>query len=322
MKFKDQKPNSLKKTHRRYLDEFLGNYEKLNKSQHTIKNYGADLLKFFKWYEFVRGGDISHTNSTDIDSYKDFLSGIPAEAHSNVVTNWWRKLVRKEPKKIFQPPLSVGSKRRHISSIKNFFEYMIQAHDGKLKGFKQNPVKSKIHTIKLKDADVSHTKLLTEAAFDSLMKCSKNATERLMLTLLYYGGLRLEELTNVQVSGFSQRHQTLRILRKGGSYHTLKLQNFEEIFKYLVKHLGHRLRESDQLFLNRFGMPISSRGMYARAARLFKRAGLSSAGFGPHSFRKACATNLYIKTKDILMVRNYLNHKDAKVTQTYIEYYD
>ena len=34
---------------------------------------------------------------------------------------------------------------------------------------------------------------------------------------------------------------------------------------------------------------------------------------GPHSFRKACATNLYLRHKDLLLVRDYLNHKDAKV---------
>ena len=39
----------------------------------------------------------------------------------------------------------------------------------------------------------------------------------------------------------------------------------------------------------------------------------------PHSFRRACATNLYIETKDLLFVRDYLNHHDAKVTQTYID---
>ena len=37
-------------------------------------------------------------------------------------------------------------------------------------------------------------------------------------------------------------------------------------------------------------------------------------------FSEARATNLYLRTKDLLFVRDYLNHKDAKVTQTYIDY--
>jgi len=39
----------------------------------------------------------------------------------------------------------------------------------------------------------------------------------------------------------------------------------------------------------------------------------------PHSFRKAFATQLYLKTKDLLYVRDYLHHSDAKITQTYID---
>ena len=89
----------------------------------------------------------------------------------------------------------------------------------------------------------------------------------------------------------------------------------------MVKYIVKRNIHNDTVFLNRFARPISTRGMYGRISRILKRAGINSKGLGPHSFRKACATNLYIQTKDILLVRNYLNHKDAKVTQTYIEYY-
>lgn len=321
MKIRLRKAQTIQKIHRQYLEEFLANYQKLNKSEHTIKNYGADLLKYIHWYEFTHGQDVSYATSKDIDRYKDFLGGVPAKKRQNIFSRLWAKISRHSPSELLQTPLSVGSKRRHISAIKNFYEYMIQAHDGRLRGFKDNPVKSKIHTIQLKDADIAHTKLLTERDFDTLLKVSRNTGERLILCLLYYGGLRLEELTGIRVSCFSQRNQTISLIRKGGSLHTFKLQNFEEIFKLVILFIGKRSLDEEHLFLSRFGRPISSRSMYARISRLFKRAGLASKGLGPHSFRKACATNLYIKTKDILFVRNYLNHKDAKVTQTYIEYY-
>ena len=51
---------------------------------------------------------------------------------------------------------------------------------------------------------------------------------------------------------------------------------------------------------------------------ILKKSGLPSS-LTPHSFRRACATNLYIETRDLLLVRDYLNHHDAKVTQTYID---
>ena len=51
---------------------------------------------------------------------------------------------------------------------------------------------------------------------------------------------------------------------------------------------------------------------------ILKKCGLPS-NLTPHSFRRACATNLYLKTRDLLLVRDYLNHHDAKVTQSYID---
>ena len=59
--------------------------------------------------------------------------------------------------------------------------------------------------------------------------------------------------------------------------------------------------------------------MYNRIIKIFRKSMCPSDELTPHSFRKACATNLYEQTKDLLFVRDYLNHSDAKVTQTYIE---
>ena len=322
MIIKLQKASKLNSRHKQYLKDFLGNYKKLNKSDHTIKNYAADLIKFLDWYEHAIGEDASKTNARNIDAYKDYLSGVSFFKRQTLFKRFIGKIRKRKPQVLKQQPLSVGSRRRHISSIKNFFEYMVQAYDGKHRGFKENPVKSKIHSIALKDADINHTKLLGHGDFDSLLKVTRNQEQRLILYLLYYGGLRLEELTRVKKSSFSQKNHTLSLIRKGGSLHTFKLQNFENIFELLVKHTTDKNIKGDDIFLNRFKFPLSSRSMYSKVNLLIKKDGIAQKGLGPHSFRKACATNMYIECKDILKVRNYLNHKDAKVTQTYIEYFD
>lgn len=38
-----------------------------------------------------------------------------------------------------------------------------------------------------------------------------------------------------------------------------------------------------------------------------------------HDFRKTKLTDLYLKHKDILMVRDYAGHSDVKITEGYIE---
>lgn len=310
----------MRKIHKLWLLSFLANCQKLNKSLHTIKNYRCDLEKFIYWFECTHRSNLNSANARSIEQYKDYLDGVVFKTrrpYLSLIFFWQRPSY---PKVISQIPLSIGSKKRHLSAIKNFYEYLIQANEGQNKLFSENPVKNKLHSIRLKDADISHTKLLTPAHWDSFEKVLISPREKLIGYLLYYGGLRLEELTRLKVENFSQRTQSLTFIRKGGQLHTIKLQEFDLIFDCLVKSLGNSFSEQRYLFLNRFGFPISTRSMYQTIKVLLRKSGLQSYGLSPHSFRKACATNMYQLSKDILMVRNYLNHKDAQVTQTYIEY--
>lgn len=310
----------MRKLHKLWLLTFLSNCQKLNKSEHTIKNYRCDLQKFIYWFEATHRIDLNKAKAQTIEQYKDYLAGVSFKTHRPYLNLlfFWQK--RTYPKVISQKALSIGSKKRHLSAIKNFYEYLIQANEGQNSLFKENPVKNKLHSIRLKDADINHTRLLTPAHWDNFEKQLKTPRERLIGYLLYFGGLRLEELTRLKVGDFSQRSQSLTFIRKGGQLHTIKLQEFDLIFDCLVKTLGNSFSESRYIFLNRFGFPISTRSMYQTIKKLLVKAGLSSYGLSPHSFRKACATNMYKLSKDILQVRNYLNHKDAQVTQTYIEY--
>jgi site-specific recombinase XerD len=313
------------KQHNLWLESFLSNCAKLNKSHHTIKNYRCDLEKYIYWFEATQRATLkalklNNADAQTIEQYKDYLDGVPFKTrkplHSYIF--FWKK--RTYPEIIKQTPLSIGSKKRHLSAIKNFYEYLVQANQGRNKLFLDNPVKSKLHSIRLKDADINHTKLLTPGQWETLCKNLHHPKEKLIGHLLYYGGLRLEELTRLQISDFSQRNKSLSFIRKGGQLHSIKLQEFDMIFDLLLKSLTSANHACGYVFVNRFGNPISTRGMYQVIKKLLKRSGLQSYGLGPHSFRKACATNMYLLTKDILLVRNYLNHKDAKVTQTYIDY--
>ena len=217
-----------------------------------------------------------------------------------------------------QRPLAVTSRRRHLSTLKNFFEFLKQTHEDRSRLFKNNPVKSKIHAIKLKEVDVRHTSILKKEEWNALNEVVLRVRDRLMINLLYWGGLRLGELSNLEVKNFDIESKTLCFKRKGGDVHTLRPQKAESIFRLLGSYLSYREGNPIYLFINKKGKPLSQKTLYNIIIRLFRKAGCAS-NLTPHSFRKACATNLYIKRKDLLLVRDYLNHKDAQVTQTYID---
>lgn len=299
-----------------WLNQYLDNCTKQNKSIHTIKNYRSDLQKYLTWYEITYSSPISSKHRDTIENYKDFLLNGGSVRKKRSFLERLLFFRKRKTVVLSQEPLSNNSAKRHLSSLKNFYEYLKQTHEDHSKLFLINPVKEKVHGIKLKDIDVEHTPIIPYDQWRNLIESTYRTKERLILLLLYWGGLRLSELTQLRYSDFNEKRKTIRLVRKGGYIHEFSPQRFDEIIKnveFLFKDA-----KSDFIFTNYLGNCLSTRSMYSLIKKLLS-AGQCDKRLGPHSFRKACATNLYKKTKDILLVRDYLNHHDAKVTQTYIE---
>ncbi len=331
----------IDKDNLKLINQYLENLARLNKSPHTIKNYEADLKKFSLWLKHAYDEKLDKVNGEVIGHYKDFLSGIKS-SHETLPTSelsdqstkglfsWFKNLISGKtfkPKKtnhrvFLEQGMSVSSKRRHLSSLKNFFEYLKEGHEDHSKKFQKNPVKSKIHAITLKEIDVTPTSMISVENFKKIDEKIYRTQERLIIYLMYYGGLRLSELTFLKISNFDFKTKSLTFNRKGGYVHTLMIQKEDKIFKNLQYYLDHTSLKSDFLFQNNRGLPLTPRAMNNKINKIIERAIPDNAfttKITPHSFRKACATNLYLKSKDLLLVRDYLNHKDAKVTQTYID---
>jgi integrase/recombinase XerC len=320
------------------LQNYLDNLRRLNKSEHTIRNYRADILKFFEWIEHEEGVKIEKVNGETIGKYREFLSSggnvyrevIRFEKPGIMFLMWFKFIIgkaffKKRSEKyllFFQNPMSVSSRRRHLSSLKNFYEYLKEVHEDHSDKFLKNPVKSKIHAITLKEVDVTPTTMVLKADFKKIEEQTFRTSERLILHLLYYGGLRLSELCDLKVENFDRISKTITFNRKGGYVHTLVIQKEDLIFKNFNFFIGNNEFNKIFLFQTKSGKKLSPKAMYNKIIKIIERAipnNATTTRITPHSFRKACATELYLKSKDLLFVRDYLNHKDAKITQTYID---
>lgn len=319
----------MRRNHRQLVEEYLENCTRLNRSFHTIKNYRADLERFIQWFEKEYRGSLSKVDAEVIGNYGQFLAQgyTQPRAKSNTgllrflkKMNFWKKSVENPRLPPIQEkgPLAVASRRRHLSALKNFFEYLKQTHEDKGKSFLINPVKSKIHNIRLKDTDFIPTEMLLPEEWERLDEVALGAEDRLMIYLLYYGGMRLSELTFLRVDQFNADRGTVTFERKGGHIHQLELQNAPVLFELLERHQGRKRCDSPYVFSAKSGKAVTTKTMYNRLNKLFLQAECRHT-ISPHSFRKACATQLYRRTKDLLYVRDYLNHRDAKITQHYID---
>ena len=323
MKSIDEISRVLNSDSQRYFNEFLNFLKLSNRSAHTIKNYSADLLKFMGWYQYLfKGRKISKVDRKIIDHYLTFLASGSSKISREI--SWLpspiqRILLRDTRDLILSgKALSVGSQKRHLSTIKNFFEFLRESYGDSGRKFAINPVKNKLHSIRLKEVDTMQTKLLKKSDWNRINKMVLGSRELLILNLMYYGGLRLSEVCRLEVENFDLMQRSVEVERKGGKLHKFIPRRAQTIFKFLRMHLDRSDISEGPIFPGRDGGHISSKTVYNLVIKILKKIRIDD-DITPHSFRKACATEMYAKSKDLLLVRDYLNHSDAAVTQTYIE---
>ncbi len=326
-----EKSSHLNREYRQALDFYLQILKSQNKSGHTITGYRQDLQRFLSWYQMRYGLSLKSLDAQMISEYQHFMAdGRPIRRVATWRTQWmalWRKFARKNgpleaQKRAFQlknGPLGANSRRRNMSSLHNFFTILLESSYFQ-RQFRQNPIRPNLHRIKVKEVDVEPTLVLSPQDWEILDEKTWRAKDRLLIYLLYYGGLRLSEVANLKRGDFDMAKGILELERKGGKRHRLKLWNGKQI-TLLWRAVAKKAAQQGPvapLFYGHAGRAISPRGLSKRIKALLQKVGLDSK-LGPHSFRKGCATALYQKTKDLLFVRDYLNHTDAKVTQTYID---
>jgi integrase/recombinase XerC len=300
---------------------FLDNLKHNNRSEKTVLNYSADLHLFLRWFEVKISRNILNCRPEHIGQYLKYLSGEEPELKRKTRTGSWGLWLKRFVKKktdIKSVKLSVNSRKRHLSTVFNFFDFLLDYSERYSKKLKTNPVRKKLHRIKVKDIDINHTKLITQDQYQQLLTVVPRNQDRLMYQMLFYGGLRLAEVTKLQVKHIDKAQQSLKFYRKGGYYHQLRFYWPKEIIPYLNQWDQSDWSDPERYLFGKM-KPYTERGMYQKILRHLQKAELGHLSITPHSFRKACASYLYKETKDLLLVRDYLNHKDAQVTQTYIE---
>lgn len=316
----------------RHIRGFFRYLETRNRSTHTLKNYESDLRFFIQFIEAFFSLSVFKVRPHHIDSYLHFLRAqrppelkLIARLRLRFIDSFERVFLRTKYQKrkrekaqlLRLTSFSVATQKRKLSSLKHFYEYMIEAHPLRLK---KSPFLAKRHNIKLKDSDQKHTKRLSFEQFKTLMNECKKIHLRLAMCLMYYEGLRIEEVIMLNQDQFNRETNELIFFRKGGKRHHLKLRYPDRIlplWDYVFSK--NELQSLDgPLFQNSKGNRLNKRSLQSSLQKHFDEFLEINHGVTPHSFRKACASQLYHETKDLLLVRDFLGHSDAKVTQTYI----
>lgn len=201
---------------------------------------------------------------------------------------------------------------RKLAAIRTFFKYLLR--HGILT---KNPAEL-IATPKKENRlpfhlNIDQVTTLVEAPSDS----EKHALrDRAILELLYSSGLRVSELTGLNIGDLDLAGGMVRVMGKGGKERIVPVGSraIEATHDYLVER--NELAGSGPLFLNTRGGRINRRSVtrivdaYVLRIAAFKR-------ISPHILRHTFATHMLEGGADLRAIQELLGHASLSTTQKY-----
>jgi len=142
-----------------------------------------------------------------------------------------------------------------------------------------------------------------------------------MLELMYATGIRISETINLSMHDIYWDDKLVRVLGKGGKQRVVpiagkSLKYLDEYFK-IARPLIRKDKDTDILFLNRFGNKLSRMGVWKVIAKITLEAGITK-NVSPHTFRHSFATHLLEAGANLRVVQMLLGHSSINTTQIYI----
>jgi integrase/recombinase XerC len=142
--------------------------------------------------------------------------------------------------------------------------------------------------------------------------------DRAMLELFYSSGLRLSELTGLDLGSVDLADGLVRVLGKGRRERTVPVGQMarKAVQDWLAVRLEWAAPEESALFVSQRGRRLGNRAVQSRLALAGQRAGLGER-LHPHRLRHAFASHLLESSGDLRAVQELLGHADLATTQIY-----
>ena len=153
--------------------------------------------------------------------------------------------------------------------------------------------------------------------------------DRALLELLYAAGLRVSELTGLNLIDMDQAERVLRVRGKGdkerivpyGSKAQEALEKYWPVREQLLTHVSRKagqaaIPHSQAVFLNYAGRRLTQRSV-GRIVKKYVRLVNINWDLHPHSLRHAFATHLLADGADLRAIQELLGHQSLSTTQKY-----
>ena len=213
--------------------------------------------------------------------------------------------------------LAAHSQARMLSGIKAFFKYLLLENE-----ITEDPtelLESPRLPRKLPDVlSYEEIETMLSAIDHSTPEGTRN---RAIMEVLYSSGLRVSELTDLQLTNCHFDIGFLRIIGKGDKMRLVPIGR--EAIKYTQIYLDHvrgdiapQKGSEDIVFLNRRGGQLSRVMIFLMIKDTAEKAGIDK-NVSPHTFRHSFATHLIEGGASLRAVQEMLGHESITTTEIY-----
>jgi integrase/recombinase XerC len=259
-------------------------------SRHTVLSYSNDLYSFFSFLS------------------KEFPDTEVYQVKTVYIRTWLADMKEKE--------MSSRSLNRKISSLRSFYKYLLK--NGIVKSNPVSAVTSPKMPKRLPQfvAESDTEKLFTAIEYSDGLK---GLTEKLVLQVLYFTGMRKAELISLKDADIDQMNAQIKVMGKGNKERVIPVNNsLVNDLKYYVAEKKRLLpnNESGILFVSDNGVGLDPKHIYNIVKKYLSKVTTISKK-SPHVLRHSFATHLMNNGADLNAVKELLGHSSLAATQIY-----
>lgn len=274
-------------------------YER-NVSEHTLRNYAVDLGQF---YDHLAPADPQTGARREFDLKQiDHIT----------IREWLSALHTAQKKKT--------SVARKLAALRTFFQFLLR--EGVVE---MNPAKL-VSTPRLEKKLPNHLSVEDMIRFIETPdpETDLGKRDRAILEFLYGTGMRVSELTKLDLSDIDYRNKMVRVTGKRrkerivpfGDPALHALMHYLSVRSVFLQHAPLAERESQAVFLNYQGTRITTRSVGRMVDKYIQIcAGIHN--ISPHSLRHSFATHLLDNGADLRHIQELLGHARLSTTQIY-----
>ena len=263
----------------------------LSLSDNSVEAYSHDVHLFLQYLEAEKvSADIGAIKQGDIENFFAYLydMNIGATSQARILSglkSFWRYLIQEEIADTDPTALiSSPSMGRHLPEVLTYEE-----------------IQKMIDSIDLSQPTGHRNKAMIE--------------------VLYGCGLRVSELTNLQISDIYRNDGFLRIFGKGSKERLVPIgdSSLKILYQYIEGarlHITPKPKFTDTVFLNSRGTGLTRQMVFLIVKDLAEKNGITKT-ISPHTFRHSFATHLLEGGANLLAVQQMLGHASVSTTEIY-----